>query len=163
MYDQVLMVDARTYDRTGYLTSTTRYTVIDNQSLAEEIAEDLAFECMDELNEEVRNSDLDDFMNEEYTEADMHKRYVGDEDFPELKYITIADKDVPDFMRVVVEITPSTLIKTGWWVMTTREEPRWTFLLGMAFALAVLFGNLHRIIIAAAWAYSKIKDANRKG
>ncbi|WP_160994301.1 hypothetical protein [Ligilactobacillus salivarius] len=47
--------------------------------------------------------------------------------------------------------------------MTTREEPRWTFLLGMAFALAVLFGNLHRIIIAAAWAYSKIKDANRKG
>ena len=111
MYNQVLMVDARTYDRTGYLTSTTRYTVIDNQSLAEDIAEDLAFECMDELNEEVRNSDLDDFMNEEYTEADMHKRYIGDEDFPELKYITIADKDVPDFMRVVVEITPSTLIK----------------------------------------------------
>lgn len=111
MYNQVLMIDARTYDRTGYLTSTTRYTVVDNQSLAEEIAEDLAFDCMDELNEEVRNSDLDDFMNEEYTEADMHKRYVGDEDFPELKYITIADKDVPDFMRVVVEITPSTLIK----------------------------------------------------
>lgn len=111
MYNQVLMVDARTYDRTGYLTSTTRYTVVDNQSLAEEIAEDLAFECMDELNEEVRNSDLDDFMNEEYTEADMHRRYIGDEDFPELKYITIADKDVPDFMRVVVEITPSTLIK----------------------------------------------------
>lgn len=110
-YNQVLMIDARTYDRTGYMTSTTRYTVIDDQSLAEEIAEDLAFECMDELNEEVRNSDLDDFMNEEYTEADMHKRYVGDEDFPELKYITIADKDVPDFMRVVVEITPSTLIK----------------------------------------------------
>ena len=105
------MVDARTYDRTGYLTSTTRYTVIDNQSLAEDIAEDLAFECMDELNEEVRNSDLDDFMNEEYTEADMHKRYIGDENYPELKYITIADKDVPDFMRVVVEITPSTLIK----------------------------------------------------
>lgn len=111
MYNQVLMIDARTYDRTGYMTSTTRYTVIDDQSLAEEIAEDLAFECMDELNEEVRNSDLDDFMNEEYTEADMHKRYIGDEDFPELKYITIADKDVPDFMRVVVEITPSTLIK----------------------------------------------------
>lgn len=111
MYNQVLMIDARTYDRTGYLTSTTRYTVVDNQSLAEDIAEDLAFECMDELNEEVRNSDLDDFMNEEYTEADMHKRYIGDEDFPELKYITIADKDVPDFMRVVVEITPSTLIK----------------------------------------------------
>lgn len=111
MYNQVLMIDARTYDRTGYLTSTTRYTVIDNQSLAEEIAEDLAFECMDELNEEVRNSDFDDFMNEEYTAADMHKRYVGDEDFPELKYITIADKDVPDLMRVVVEITPSTLIK----------------------------------------------------
>ena len=111
MYNQVLMIDARTYDRTGYMTSTTRYTVIDDQSLAEEIAEDLAFECMDEFNEEVRNSDLDDFMNEEYTEADMHKRYVGDEDFPELKYITIADKDVPDFMRVVVEITPSTLIK----------------------------------------------------
>lgn len=111
MYDQVLMVDARTYDRTGYMTTTTRYTVIDNQSLAEDIAEDLAFECMDELNEEVRNSDFDDFMNEEYTEADMHKRYIGDEDFPELKYITIADKDVPDFMRVVVEITPSTLIK----------------------------------------------------
>ena len=111
MYNQVLMIDARTYDRTGYMTSTTRYTVVDNQSLAEEIAEDLAFECMDELNEEVRNSDFDDFMNEEYTEADMHKRYIGDEDFPELKYITIADKDVPDFMRVVVEITPSTLIK----------------------------------------------------
>ena len=111
MYNQVLMIDARTYDRTGYLTSTTRYTVVDNQSLAEEIAEDLAFDCMDELNEEVRNSDFDDFMNEEYTEADMHKRYVGDEDFPELKHITIADKDVPDFMRVVVEITPSTLIK----------------------------------------------------
>ena len=111
MYNQVLMIDARTYDRTGYMTSTTRYTVIDDQSLAEEIAKDLAFDCMDELNEEVRNSDLDDFMNEEYTEADMHKRYVGDEDFPELKYITIADKDVPDFMRVVVEITPSTLIK----------------------------------------------------
>lgn len=110
-YNQVLMIDARTYDRTGYMTSTTRYTVIDDQSLAEEIAEDLVFECMDELNEEVRNSDFDDFMNEEYTEADMHKRYVGDEDFPELKYITIADKDVPDFMRVVVEITPSTLIK----------------------------------------------------
>lgn len=111
MYNQVLMIDARTYDRTGYETSTTRYTIIDNQSLAEDIAEDLAFECMDELNEEVRNSDFDDFMNEEYTEADMHKRYIGDEDFPELKYITIADKDVPDFMRVVVEITPSTLIK----------------------------------------------------
>ena len=111
MENQVLMIDARTYDRTGYMTSTTRYTVVDNQSLAEAIAEDLAFDCMDELNEEVRNSDLDDFMNEEYTEADMHKRYVGDEDFPELKYITIADKDVPDFMRVVVEITPSTLIK----------------------------------------------------
>lgn len=111
MYNQVLMIDARTYDRTGYMTSTTRYTVINNQSLAEDIAEDLAFECMDELNEEVRNSDFDDFMNEEYTEADMHKRYIGDEDFPELKYITIADKDVPDFMRVVVEITPSTLIK----------------------------------------------------
>lgn len=110
-YNQVLMIDARTYDRTGYMTSTTRYTVVDNQSLAEEIAEDLAFECMDELNEEVRNSDFDDFTNEEYTEADMHKRYIGDEDFPELKYITIADKDVPDFMRVVVEITPSTLIK----------------------------------------------------
>lgn len=111
MTNRVLMVDARTYDRTGYMTSTTRYTVVENQSLVEEIAEDLAFECMDELNEEVRNSDLDDFMNEEYTEADMHKRYVGDEDFPELKYITIADKDVPDFMRVVVEITPSTLTK----------------------------------------------------
>ena len=112
MYNQVLMIDARTYDRTGYMTSTTRYTIIDDQSLAEEIAEDLAFECMDELNEEVRsNVYADDFTNEEYTEADMHKRYIGDEDFPELKYITIADKDVPDFMRVVVEITPSTLIK----------------------------------------------------
>lgn len=111
MTNRVLMIDARTYDRTGYMTSTTRYTVVDNQALAEAIAEDLAFDCMDELNEEVRNSDLDNFMNEEYTEADMHKRYVGDEDFPELKYITIADKDVPDFMRVVVEITPSTLIK----------------------------------------------------
>lgn len=111
MYNQVLMIDARTYDRTGYMTSTTRYTVIDNKSLAEAIAEDLALECLKELNEEVRNSDFDDFMNEEYTEDDMHKRYVGDEDFPELEYITIADKDVPDFMRVVVEITPSTLIK----------------------------------------------------
>lgn len=112
MYNQVLMVDARTYDRTGYMTSTTRYTVIDNQSLAEDIAEDLAFECMDELNYQIRsNVYADDFTNEEYTEADMHKRYVGGEDFPELKYITIADKDVPDFMRVVVEITPSTLIK----------------------------------------------------
>lgn len=111
MYDQVLMVDARTYDRTGYLTSTTRYTVIDNQSLAEDIAEDLAFECMDELNEEVRSNIYDDFMNEEYTEADMHKRYIGDEDFQELKYITIADKDVIEMFRVVVEITPSTLIK----------------------------------------------------
>ena len=47
--------------------------------------------------------------------------------------------------------------------MTTREEPRWTFLLGMAFALAVLFGKLHRMIIPGALAYSKIKDANRKG
>ena len=111
MYNQVLMIDARTYDRTGYMTSTTRYTVVDDQSLAEEIAEDLAFECMDELNDEVRNSDFDDFTNEEYTKADIHKRYIGDEDFPELKYITVADKDVPDFMRVVVEITPSTLIK----------------------------------------------------
>lgn len=112
MYNQVLMIDARTYDRTGYMTSTTRYTVIDDQSLAEEIAEDLAFECMDELNYQIRsNVYADDFTNEEYTEADMHKRYVGDEDFPELKYITIADKDVPDFMRMVVEITPSTLIK----------------------------------------------------
>lgn len=112
MYNQVLMIDARTYDRTGYMTSTTRYTIIDDQSLAEEIAEDLAFECMDELNYQIRsNVYADDFTNEEYTEADMHKRYVGDEDFPELKYITIADKDVPDFMRVVVEITPSTLIK----------------------------------------------------
>lgn len=112
MYNQVLMIDARTYDRTGYMTSTTKYTVVDNQSLAEEIAEDLAFECMDELNYQIRsNVYADDFTNEEYTEADMHTRYVGDEDFPELKYITIADKDVPDFMRVVVEITPSTLIK----------------------------------------------------
>ena len=111
MYNQVLMIDARTYDRTGYMASTTRYTVIDNKSLAEAIAEDLALECLKELNEEVRNSDFDDFMNEEYAAADMHKRYVGDEDFPELEYITIADKDVPDFMRVVVEITPSTLIK----------------------------------------------------
>lgn len=112
MYNQVLMIDARTYDRTGYMTSTTRYTVIDDQSLAEEIAEDLAFECMDELNYQIRsNIYADDFTNEEYTEADMHKRYIGDENYPELKYITITDKDVPDFMRVVVEITPSTLIK----------------------------------------------------
>lgn len=112
MYNQVLMIDARTYDRTGYMTSTTRYTVVGNQNLAEEIAEDLAFDCLKELNYQIRsNVYADDFTNEEYTEADMHKRYVGDEDFPELKYITIADKDVPDFMRVVVEITPSTLIK----------------------------------------------------
>lgn len=111
MYDQVRLIEARTYDRTGYLTSSTRYTVIDDRALAEDIAEDLAFECMDELNEEVRNSDFDDFMNEEYTKADIHKRYIGDEDFPELKYITIADKDVIEMFRVVVEITPSTLIK----------------------------------------------------
>lgn len=63
MANRVLMVDARTYDRTGYMTSATRYTVVDNRSLAEEIAEDLAFECMEELNEEVRNSDLDDFID----------------------------------------------------------------------------------------------------
>lgn len=111
MYNQVRLIEARTYDRTGYMTSNTRYTVVDNQDLAEAIAEDLALDCLKELNYEVRSNVYDDFMNEEYTEADMHKRYVGDEDFPELKYITIADKDVPDFMRVVVEITPSTLIK----------------------------------------------------
>lgn len=112
MYNQVLMIDARTYDRTGYMTSTTRYTVVDNQSLAEEIAEDLAFDCMDELNYQIRSNVYDDdFTNEEYTKADIHKRYIGDEDFPELKYITVADKDVPEMFRIVVEITPSTLIK----------------------------------------------------
>ena len=112
MYNQVLMIEARTYDRTGYETSNTRYTVIDNQSLAEAIAEDLTLDCLKELNYQIRSNVYDDdFTNEEYTKADIHKRYIGDEDFPELKYITIADKDVPDFMRVVVEITPSTLIK----------------------------------------------------
>ena len=111
MYNQVLMVDARTYDRTGYMTSTTRYTVIDNKSLAEAIAEDLALECMDELNYEVRSNVYDGFTNEEYTKADIHKRYIGDEDFPELKYITVADKDVQEMFRIVIEITPSTLIK----------------------------------------------------
>ena len=112
MYNQVLMIDARTYDRTGYLTSTTRYTVVDNQSLAEEIAEDLAFECLKELNYQIRSNVYDDdFTDEEYTKADIHKRYIGDEDFPELKYITVADKDVPEMFRIVVEITPSTLIK----------------------------------------------------
>ena len=112
MYNQVLMIDARTYDRTGYMTSTTRYTVVDNQSLAEEIAEDLAFDCMDELNYQIRSNVYDDdFTNEEYTKADIHKRYIGDEDFPELKYITVADKDVPEMFRIVVKITPSTLIK----------------------------------------------------
>lgn len=111
MYNQVRLIEARTYDRTGYMTSTTRYTVVDNHTLAEDIAEDLALDCLKELNYEVRSNVYDDFMNEEYTEADMHKRYVGDEDFPELKYITIADKDVSEMFRVVVEITPSTLIK----------------------------------------------------
>ena len=111
MNNQVLMVDARTYDRTGYMTSTTRYTVIDNKSLAEAIAEDLALECMDELNYEVRSNVYDGFTNEEYTKADIHKRYIGDEDFPELKYITVADKDVQEMFRIVIEITPSTLIK----------------------------------------------------
>lgn len=110
MYNQVKLITARTYDRTGYETSNTRYTVVDNQSLAEDIAEDLALECLKELNEEVRNSDFDDFMSEEYTEADIHKRYIGDEDFPKLKYITVADKDVPEMFRIVVEITNSTLI-----------------------------------------------------
>lgn len=42
MYDQVRLIEARTYDRTGYKTSNTRYTVIDNQSLAEDIAEDFS-------------------------------------------------------------------------------------------------------------------------
>ena len=112
MYNQVLMIDARTYDRTGYMTSTTRYTVIDNQSLAEAIAEDLTLDCLKELNYQIRSNVYDDdFTNEEYTKADIHKRYIGDEDFPELKYIIVADKDVPEMFRIVVEITPSTLIK----------------------------------------------------
>ena len=111
MYDQVRLIEARTYDRTGYKTSNTRYTVIDNQSLAEDIAEDLALDCLKELNYEVRSNVYDSFTNEEYTKADIHKRYIGDEDFPELKYITVADKDVPEMFRIVVEITPSTLIK----------------------------------------------------
>ena len=66
---------------------------------------------MKELNYEVRSNVYDGFTNEEYTKADIHKRYIGDEDFPELKYITVADKDVPEMFRIVVEITPSTLIK----------------------------------------------------
>ena len=112
MYDQVRLIEARTYDRTGYETSNTRYTVIDNQSLAEAIAEDLTLDCLKELNYQIRSNVYDDdFTNEEYTKADIHKRYIGDEDFPELKYITVADKDVPEMFRIVVEITPSTLIK----------------------------------------------------
>lgn len=112
MYDQVRLIEARTYDRTGYETSNTRYTVIDNQSLAETIAEDLTLDCLKELNYQIRSNVYDDdFTNEEYTKADIHKRYIGDEDFPELKYITVADKDVPEMFRIVVEITPSTLIK----------------------------------------------------
>lgn len=112
MYDQVRLIEAKTYDRTGYETSNTRYTVIDNQSLAEAIAEDLTLDCLKELNYQIRSNVYDDdFTNEEYTKADIHKRYIGDEDFPELKYITVADKDVPEMFRIVVEITPSTLIK----------------------------------------------------
>lgn len=112
MYDQVRLIEARTYDRTGYETSNTRYTVIDNQSLAEAIAEDLTLDCLKELNYQIRSNVYDDdFTNEEYTKADIHKRYISDEDFPELKYITVADKDVPEMFRIVVEITPSTLIK----------------------------------------------------
>lgn len=112
MYDQVRLIEARTYDRTGYETSNTRYTVIDNQSLAEVIAEDLTLDCLKELNYQIRSNVYDDdFTNEEYTKADIHKRYIGDEDFPELKYITVANKDVPEMFRIVVEITPSTLIK----------------------------------------------------
>lgn len=112
MYDQVRLIEARTYDRTGYETSNTRYTVIDNQSLAEAIAEDLTLDCLKELNYQIRSNVYDDdFTNEEYTKADIHKRYIGDEDFPELKYIIVADKDVPEMFRIVVEITPSTLIK----------------------------------------------------
>ena len=111
MYNQVRLIEARTYDRTGYETSNTRYTVVDNQSLAEDIAEDLAFECLKELNYQIRSNVYDDdFTNEEYTKADIHKRYIGDEDFPELKYITVADKDVPEMFRIVIEITNSTLI-----------------------------------------------------
>lgn len=71
----------------------------------------LALDCLKELNYEVRSNVYDGFTNEEYTKADIHKRYIGDEDFPELKYITVADKDVPEMFRIVVEITPSTLIK----------------------------------------------------
>ena len=66
---------------------------------------------MKELNYEVRSNVYDGFTNEEYTKADMHKRYIGDEDSPELKYITVADKDVQEMFRIVIEITPSTLIK----------------------------------------------------
>ena len=111
MYNQVRLIEARTYDRTGYETSNTRYTVVDNQSLAEDIAEDLAFDCLKELNYQIRSNVYDDdFTNEEYTKADIHKRYIGDDDFPELKYITVADKDVPEMFRIVIEITNSTLI-----------------------------------------------------
>ena len=111
MYNQVKLIEARTYDRTGYKTSDTRYTVVDNQALTEDIAEDLALDCLKELNYQIRsNVYADDFTNEEYTEADMHKCYIGDEDFPELKYITVTDKDVPEMFRIVVEIANSTLI-----------------------------------------------------
>ena len=100
MYNQVKLIEARTYDRTGYKTSDTRYTVIDNQALAEDIAEDLSLEYLKELNYQIRsNVYADGFTNEEYTEADMHKRYI-----------TVADKDVPEMFRIVVEITNSTLI-----------------------------------------------------
>lgn len=111
MNNQVKLITARTYDRTGYETSNTRYTVVDNQSLAEDIAEDLALDCLKELNYQIHSDVYDDFTNEEYTKADIHKRYIGDEDFPELKYITVADKDVPEMFRIIVEITSSTLIK----------------------------------------------------
>lgn len=111
MNKQVKLIEARTYDRTGYKTSNTRYTVVDNQALAEDIAEDLALKCLKELNYQIRsNVYADDFTNEEYTEVDMYRRYIGNEDFSELKYITIADKDIPEFFRVVVEITNSPLI-----------------------------------------------------
>ena len=111
MNKQVKLIEARTYDRTGYKTSNTRYTVVDNQALAEDIAEDLALKCLKELNYQIRsNVYADDFTNEEYTEVDMYRRYIGNEDFSELKYITIADKDIPEFFRVVVVITNSPLI-----------------------------------------------------
>ena len=91
---------------------TTVSRVINNHGYLSDKTKHKVFTAMKELNYQIRSNVYDDdFTNEEYTKADIHKRYIGDEDFPELKYITVADKDVPEMFRIVVEITPSTLIK----------------------------------------------------